>query len=90
MPRGKENGRAGPGVQKTLGSVYVVSRKGQGHSLKGQGTEGANLPGPSLKNKVFADDSEGIISWRTQLHGLLLFPGGFQADRQTTECRKRL
>lgn len=85
MPGGKENGRAGLEVQKTWGSVYVVSRKGQG-------TEGlcANLPGPSLKNKVFGDDSGGIVSWRTQLQGLLLFPGGFQAGRQKTGCRRRL
>lgn len=82
----------GPRVQKTWGSVYVVSRKGQGHPLMDQGTEDlcANPPGPSLKNKVFGDDSGGIVSWRTQLQGLLLFPAGFQADRQKTGCRRRL
>lgn len=92
MLRRKENGRAGLGVQRTRGSVYVVSRKGQGHPLMGQGTEGlcANLPGPSLKNKVFGDDSGGIVSRRTHLQGQLLFPGGFQAGRQKTGCRRRL
>lgn len=62
--RGEENGRAGLGIQRTRGSVCVVSRKGQGSPLMGQGTESlcANLPGPDLKDKAFVDVSGLVMS----------------------------
>lgn len=62
--RGEENGRAGMRIQRTRGSVCVVSRKEHGSPLMGQGTERlyANLPGPDLKDKAFVDVSGLVMS----------------------------